>query len=274
MLEPHKQFIPKASLTLEIPELPKNPEIWRQTFGWSPEPEQEHLFQQLYVQVLEGNRQFNLTRITEPTEFWEKHLWDSLSGIAPWLTQDNGAPPLKLAIPTSRPDVIDIGAGAGFPGVPVAIAKPNWRLTLLDSTRKKVKFLSAIRQHLSLQNAIALADRAEALGRQPQHRERYDIALMRALGPATTCAEYALPLLKLQGLAVLYRGKWFPDEADELLAAAAQLGGVVEQVQGWSTPLTQSVRHCLYLRKVAPTPDEFPRTIGVPSKQPLGKPRG
>ncbi|MDJ0702728.1 MAG: 16S rRNA (guanine(527)-N(7))-methyltransferase RsmG [Leptolyngbyaceae cyanobacterium MO_188.B28] len=256
---------------MEIPELPKNPEIWRQTLGWSPAPKQELLFQTLYEQVLAGNRQFNLTRITEPTEFWEKHLWDSLSGVAPWLSQDDSPGPFALTLPTPNPNVIDIGAGAGFPGIPTAIAKSDWRLTLLDSTRKKVKFLTGLCQRLSLQNAIALAERAETLGRQPPHRESYDIALMRALGPATTCAEYALPLLKQQGLAILYRGKWSPDEADELQAAAQQLGGAIEHVQIWSTPLTQSVRHCLYLRKVAPTPDEFPRMIGVPSKQPLGK---
>ena len=184
---------------MDIPELPKHPEIWRQTLGWRPEPEQERLFQYLYEQVIEGNRQFNLTRITEPTEFWEKHLWDSLSGVAPWLNQDNSPATLTLALPTPIRTVIDIGAGAGFPGIPAAIARSDWQLTLLDSTRKKVKFLTALSQRLSLQNAIALAERVEVLGRQPQHRERYDLALMRALGSATTCAEYALPLLKQGG---------------------------------------------------------------------------
>ena len=254
---------------MDIPELPKNPEIWRQTLGWSPEPEQETLFQQLYEQVLEGNRQFNLTRITEPTEFWEKHLWDSLSGVSPWLNQDDSPNPAALDLPTPIRDVIDIGAGAGFPGIPAAIARSDWRLTLLDSTRKKVKFLTALCQRLSLQNAVALAERAEALGRQPPHRQGYDLALVRALGAATICAEYALPLLKQQGVAVLYRGQWSENEADELQAAVQQLGGEIEQVTAWTTPLSQSVRHCLYLRKIAPTPDQFPRPVGVPSKQPL-----
>ena len=255
---------------MDIPELPKNPEIWRQTLGWRPEPEQEQLFQHLYEQVLAGNRHLNLTRITEPTDFWEKHIWDSLSGVAPWLNRDDRLPENpKLAISRPIRRVIDIGAGAGFPGIPAAIARSDWRLTLLDSTRKKVKFLTTLCQQLSLQNTIALADRAEALGHQPKHRQQYDLALVRALGAATTCAEYALPLLKPQGWAVLYRGKWSSAEANELLAAAVQLGGAVEQIQPWTTPLTQGVRHCLYLRKVAPTPAEFPRPVGVPSKQPL-----
>lgn len=268
-----------------IPELPKHPEIWRQTLGWRPEPAQTQLFQHLYEQVLAGNRQFNLTRITEPTDFWEKHLWDSLSGVAPWLNQhrspetskpETSRPEtieLNISLNISRPirQVIDIGAGAGFPGIPVAIARPDWQLTLLDSTHKKVKFLTALCQRLSLQNTISLADRAEALGRQPQHRQQYDLALVRALGAAATCAEYALPLLKQQGLAVLYRGQWCAAEADNLLTAAKQLGGEIERVQVWTTPLTQSVRHCLYLRKVAPTSEAFPRPVGVPSKQPLGE---
>ena len=253
-----------------IPELPNHAEIWRQTLGWSPEPEQEKLFQHLYQYVLEGNQQFNLTRITEPTDFWEKHLWDSLSGVAPWLHPDRSPDSCGLDISKPIRHVIDIGTGAGFPGIPAAIARPDWRLTLLDSTRKKVKFLTSLCQQLSLQNTVALAERAEALGRQPQHREHYDLALVRALGAATTCAEYALPLLQQQGLAVLYRGQWSAAEADELQAAVEQLGGEIEPVQIWTTPLTQGVRHCLYLRKVAPTPAEFPRPVGVPSKQPLG----
>ncbi len=238
--------------------LPSQNELWQQTLGWQPQQEQQQQFQRLYELILEGNRQLNLTRITDPQEFWEKHLWDSLSGIAPW-----------LHAPTAAMQVIDIGTGGGFPGLPIAIARPDWSLSLLDATRKKMVFLETVRLTLGLEQVDLVCDRAESLGQNWHYRQRFDLALVRAVGPASVCAEYALPLLKVGGTAILYRGEWATEAAIPLRSALKALGGTLTTTQAWTTPLSQSSRHCLYLQKLAPTPAKFPRPLGVPSRQPL-----
>ena len=229
-------------------------DLWQQTLNWQPTVEQQQLFQQLYEGILEGNQQLNLTRITEPVDFWEKHLWDSLRGV--W-TPSVGVSDLGLEenseINSTPRKVIDIGTGAGFPGVPVAIAFPHYSVTLLDSTRKKITFLETLLVKLGIKNAMTLTGRGEAIALQPQHRQTYDIALLRAVAPAPICVEYALPLLKTNGLAILYRGHWTDDETEALKPVIERLGGAIELIESFTTPITNSVRHCLYLRSYAPT---------------------
>ncbi|MBD2208965.1 16S rRNA (guanine(527)-N(7))-methyltransferase RsmG [Nostoc linckia FACHB-104] len=241
--------------------LPEKVEIWQKTLNWQPNVQQQLQFQQLYELILEGNSQFNLTRITEAEEFWEKHLWDSLRGIAP---QQQFIDSLTAGV-----SLIDIGTGAGFPGIPIAIASANSQITLLDSTRKKVTFIEKILTTLGLSNGKTLVGRVEEIGQQRQHRQSYDVATIRAVGPASVCAEYALPLLKVGGLAVIYRGNWTDEETTALQNAVDQLGGVIEAIEQFTTPLSESIRHCLYLRKVAATPANFPRAVGVPTQKPL-----
>lgn len=236
--------------------LPDRADLWQSTMNWSPSEEQRSRFQAFYELILQGNQQQNLTRITEPADFWEKHLWDSLRGVFPKVT-------------LSRLSAIDIGTGAGFPGIPMAIARPEWNVTLLDSTRKKVHFLQETTKSLQLTNVRSMAERVEQLGQASGHREAYDLATIRAVAAASVCAEYALPLLKVGGLAVLYRGQWTDEEAIALDQAVAQLGGTVEACDRFETPLTQGVRHCLYVRKTEPTLPEFPRAIGIPTQAPL-----
>jgi 16S rRNA (guanine527-N7)-methyltransferase len=240
--------------------LPEMAEIWQQTLNWQPNVQQQAQFQKLYELILEGNRQLNLTRITDPQEFWEKHLWDSLRGIAPQLSA-NFSP--------ASPAIIDIGTGAGFPGIPAAITVPNYTITLLDSTRKKITFIDNILTELALANAKTLVGRAEEIGHHPQHRQAYDIALIRAVGAASVCAEYTLPLLKQGGLAIIYRGNWTEDETTALQNAVNQLGGVIESIEKFTTPLSHSIRHCIYLRKIANTPANFPRAVGIPTQKSL-----
>jgi len=251
--------------------------LWLPTLGWQPTAAQGQAFHALYQAVLQGNRQLNLTRITEPSAFWEKHLWDSLRGVLPFLLPattgadlltTGGAIPLVPPLPpTAR--AIDIGTGAGFPGLPIAIACPQWSVTLLDSTRKKLTFVASVRSALGLTNVATLVDRGEAVGQRSEHREQYDLAVIRAVGPATVCAEYALPLVKPGGWAVLYRGEWTVDEAESLYRASQELGGSFVITERLHTPLSQSVRHLLYLRKEVPTPRQFPRGVGVPAQSPL-----
>ncbi|MGB7442161.1 MAG: 16S rRNA (guanine(527)-N(7))-methyltransferase RsmG [Coleofasciculaceae cyanobacterium] len=238
--------------------LPDMSQLWQQTLSWQPALEQQNLFEQLYQEILLGNRQLNLTRITQPEEFWEKHLWDSLRGVTP-----------LFSTVSSQQKIIDIGTGAGFPGLPVAIAFPDCSVTLLDATRKKINFLDTLITQLGLKNATTLIGRAEAIGQQAKQRKTYDIALVRAVGSASVCVEYALPLLKPQGLAILYRGHWTEEDTDNLQPVVKKLGGVIESVEEITTPLSNSIRHCLYLRQLLPTPVKFPRPVGVPAQQPL-----
>ena len=241
---------------------------WQKSLNWAPTEAQQAIFQALYNGILVGNRQMNLTRITDVEEFWEKHLWDSLNGLLPWLSPQGDRP--EFASELNEPQrVIDIGTGAGFPGLPAAIAFPDWQVTLLDSTQKKIRFLRDLAAELGLENVKAIADRAEFLAHQPSHREQYDVALVRAVGSAATCAEYALPLVKVGGLAVLYRGQWTEADTQSLTKAVKQLGGKIAIVLPQHTPLSQGVRHCIYLKKLAPTHDDWPRAVGIPAKNPL-----
>ncbi|WOD37848.1 16S rRNA (guanine(527)-N(7))-methyltransferase RsmG [Nodosilinea sp. E11] len=242
-------------------QLPTSSDRWQSTLHWQPTDDQQERFQTLYDAILLANQQVNLTRITSPADFWEKHLWDSLQGVAPWLREAGAsAPGLR---------VVDIGTGGGFPGLPVALVFPHWAIALLDATRKKLAALETVCERVGIDNVSFLPQRAEQVAHQPLHREAYDLALLRAVGPVNTCAEYALPLLKLGGQAVLYRGQWTAAEEAGLTAILQRLGGQLSEVRSQVTPLTQGVRHNVVLTKAERTPDQFPRLPGIPAKTPL-----
>jgi 16S rRNA (guanine527-N7)-methyltransferase len=218
--------------------LPENYELWQNTLAWQPTPAQMARLQQLYTQIILANQHINLTRITEPGEFWEKHLWDSLAGILKLP---------ELSLDSLR--VIDIGTGAGFPGIPTAIIYPHWQVTLLDSTQKKINFLEALLTELELENVQTLLGRAEIVGNRSEHHGKYDLALIRAVGSAALCAQYCLPFLRHGGRAVLYRGNWTEEEEASLNSLTQKLGAKVEKIARFSTPLSGGIRHCVYLKK-------------------------
>jgi len=235
---------------------------WQRSLHWQPSDPQQQGFQRLYEAILAANQQVNLTRITTPEDFWEKHLWDSLQGIEPWLSNSSEASAKALK-------VVDIGTGGGFPGLPIALVFPHWAIALLDATRKKIAALETVCETLAIANVSFLPQRAEQVAHQPLHREAYDLALLRAVGPVNTCAEYALPLLSLGGQAVLYRGQWTAEEEAGLLAILPRLGGQLGEVRSQTTPLTQGTRHNVILTKAERTPDKYPRLPGIPAKTPL-----
>ncbi|MGC9505620.1 16S rRNA (guanine(527)-N(7))-methyltransferase RsmG [Baaleninema sp.] len=231
-----------SDLSNTAPALPEFPQLWQETLGSAtPPPESQRRFQQLYQGILAGNRQLNLTRITEPEAFWEKHLWDSLRGIAPLLKDGESAQtPYR---------VVDIGTGAGFPGLPIALVRPAWHVTLVDSTQKKIRFLRELIEELSIDNATAIAGRAEKLGTIPPYRSSYDLAVVRAVGSPSACARYVFPWLKPGGQAVLYRGRWTEEERDHLQNTLKEFGGEIETVDAFETPVSHAVRHSVYLRR-------------------------
>ena len=241
--------------------LPEMNSVWQETLNWQPTIKQKQQFQKLYELIIVGNKKLNLTRITKPEEFWEKHFWDSLRGIQFILENQVHWQEEKK--------VIDIGTGAGFPGLPVAITIPQYAVTLLDSTRKKINFIETILTDLNIKNALTITNRVEQIGRLFQYREIYDIALLRAVAPTLVCAEYALPMLKIGGIAILYRGNLTTNEQANLLEIIKLLGGKIESIEGFNTPLSNSIRHCIYLRKVGKTPVNYPRSVGIPSQKPL-----
>ena len=245
---------------------------WRQTLGWRPSAEQLQQFEQFYQLLLVANQSLNLTRITSREDFWEKHIWDSLAGIVPWLSVENQDAWMMDLVSAGQDvqTVIDIGTGGGVPGIPGAIACPHWQMSLLDSTQKKIHCLAQVLHDLNGLNVTTLCDRAEQLGHAAQHRGQYDLALIRAVATAPVCAEYAIPLLREQGIAVLYRGQWNATDEVGLCQALDVLGGELCHIQSWTTPISNSDRHCIYLKKTKPTPDKYARRIGVPTKKPLG----
>jgi len=235
---------------------------WQETLNWDPDPQVLKQFHRLHDQVILGNEKQNLTRLTDVPDFWEKHIWDSLRGL------HSGLPLSACLQQTHR--LIDLGTGAGFPGIPIALMLPHWRMTLADATKRKIQFVQETLALLGLDQVQTVAERAEWLGRQPQYRQQFDWALLRAVGPVTVCAEYALPCLKVGGHAILYRGHWTDPEATALQGALQQLGGSLVRVDAFQTPLTQAKRHVVVIAKTAPTGSLYPRAIGIPAKEPLG----
>ena len=241
-------------------------DIWEETLNWKPSAQQQIQFQRLYELILEGNRQLNLTRIIDPEDFWEKHLWDSLRGIRFLISEGEER---GEQIDNKNNQIIDLGTGAGFPGIPAGIVVDNCTINLVDSTKKKINFIDSILPKLNLSHVRATTCRAEDIGRDNRHRKTYDIALIRAVASASACAEYTLPLLKQGGLAVIYRGSWTEKENINMENAVQKLGAIIESIEQFSTPLSKGDRHCLYLRKVSTTPEKFPRPVGVPARNPL-----
>lgn len=168
--------------------------------------------------------------------------------------------------------LIDVGAGAGLPGIPLKIARPDLSLTLLEATSKKVRFAEKSIEELNLSDAVVVSGRAEEIGRRGRHRGGYDIATARALAPLSVVAEYCLPLVRVGGSVVAMKGNISPEEIDAGKAAARMLGARVSEVL--RVPLLPQLRakdRCLVvLEKTSRTPGRYPRRTGIPKKQPLG----
>ena len=222
-------------------------------------------FQIYYEALVTWNERVNLTRITDYEAVQVKHFLDSLACLP--LIQRAWA---KLAwTGEAGPRAIDVGSGAGFPGVALKIALPGLRLTLLEATGKKAEFLRFLVQRLGLSDVAVVHARAEEIGQHPTHREQYDLALARALAEMATLAELTLPLVRIGGLVIAHKGEDPAVEVEAAHRAILAMGGQVREVQPLNIPELDEARHLVVLEKVTATPAKYPRRPGIPAKRPL-----
>ncbi|MCL5428729.1 MAG: 16S rRNA (guanine(527)-N(7))-methyltransferase RsmG [Chloroflexi bacterium] len=219
--------------------------------------EQRAAFDLYARELVEWNRRFNLTSITDPEQIRIKHFLDSLSC---WLAMRE-QPPGSL---------VDVGAGAGFPGIPLKILKPDIHLTLVEATAKKTGFLLHIVQFLRQEAVHVATKRVEEFGHLPEHREAFDWAVARAVAPMPVLAEYLLPLVKIGGYALAQKGKGAAAEVEDSMGAFKKLGGELSEVKKVVVPGLDEDRYLVIMKKISSTPQTYPRRPGVPSKRPLG----
>lgn len=222
-------------------------------------------YQVYYETLIDWNQRVNLTRITDCEEVQTKHFLDSLSC---WEAIGR-AWDLSTGERGVRIQAIDVGSGGGFPGVALKIALPALDLTLLEAKGKKTEFLQTLVVRLGLTDVKVIKARAEEVGGDPNHRERYDLALARALAGMATLAELTLPLVRIGGLVIAQKGKNPASEVEAAQKAIHTLGGQVKEIIPTAIPGLNSARHLVTLEKVSPTPAKFPRRPGVPAKRPL-----
>lgn len=210
-----------------------------------------------YAQALfEWNQRVNLTAITAPGDVEIKHFIDSLTCL--------------LGMDLRRGQrLIDVGTGAGFPGLPLKIVRPDLKLVLVEATAKKVAFCRHVVHSLNLKGVEVLHARAESIGVDPAHREVYDWAVARAVAPLAVLSEYLLPLVRVGGRAVAQKGEAGPAEVHSAEAAIQRLGGRVVQLKHLELPKVAESRYLVLIDKVAATPEGYPRRPGIPSKRPL-----
>lgn len=212
--------------------------------------------EQFTALMLERNRVMNLTAITEPKDVASLHLLDSLA-----LLQVSG---------WEAETVVDVGAGAGFPGMPLAIARPELHLTLLDSLGKRVDFLREACTTLNLKNTECIHARAEEFA--GERRETFDVSVSRAVAAMPVLCELCLPLVKVGGRMLAMKSSHTEEEIDHAKTAIRTLGGQIEWVRDYTIPTTDVVHRVICIRKVSPTPKKYPRRFAVIKKSPLGVP--
>ncbi|HZO74442.1 MAG TPA: 16S rRNA (guanine(527)-N(7))-methyltransferase RsmG [Ktedonobacteraceae bacterium] len=232
--------------------------------GLLPQREQEHAGEQrLLVQLLryrqellDWNTRFNLTAITDPQEVLLKHFLDSLSLLAGY--------------DTSHTRLLDVGSGAGFPGLPLKIARPQWQVTLLEATGKKVTFLRHIVATLQLEHVEVIQGRAEELAHRSRYRASYDLVTARAVASLPTLLEYCAPYCRVGGCIILPKKGDLAEEMAQGKRAAAQVGAVLQADMPVTLPGLTDGRRLLVWQQQKPCPEQFPRSGAAMAKKPLG----
>ncbi len=226
-----------------------------EAFGIVLTEAQIDLFNRYLFELTEWNNKFNLTAIREEKEIVLKHFVDSISAVP--------------FFPENTSSLIDVGTGAGFPGIPIKIVLKDLTVTLLDSLKKRVKFLNHIIQSHSYENMTAIHKRAEELAHMREHREVYDVGISRAVAPLPVLCEYVIPFVKVGGYFIPMKGSDIQNELKTSAKAIDILGGAVEDVKKFLLTGTGIKRHLILIKKIRQTPTMYPRKSGKPSKSPL-----
>ena len=204
--------------------------------------------------LIEWNEKMNLTAITDPEEIILKHFIDSITILKE--IKDNSK-------------VVDVGTGAGFPGIPLSIMNPTLKITLVDSLNKRLIFLQEVVDKLNLKNIDIVHARAEEFGQNKKYRESFDISTSRAVANLTTLSEYLIPLVKIDGKVISMKAASAKDEINDAKKAIDTLGGKIEAIEEFNLPQSDIGRTVVIIRKIKQTPNKYPRKPGTPSKEPI-----
>ena len=217
------------------------------------EDQVENFFKYMNL-LLEWNEKINLTAITDVDDIILKHFIDSMT-VLKYIEKDKS--------------IIDVGTGAGFPGIPIAILREDVKITLLDSLNKRINFLNEVCSELKINNIETIHGRAEEAGQNKQYREKYDIAVSRAVANMTTLSEYLIPFVKVGGICICMKGSEIDHELEQAKFAIKELGGKIEKVEKFNLPDSDIERNIVIIKKIKPTPNRYPRKAGMPSKIPI-----
>ena len=212
-----------------------------------------HIYMKL---LLEWNKKINLTAITDEEEIILKHFVDSLT-VLKYINEND--------------KIIDVGTGAGFPGIPIAIMMPNVKITLLDSLNKRINFLNEVIKELDLKNVETIHSRSEDCGKDMLYREKYDISIARAVANLSTISEYLLPFVKIGGKMICMKGSEIEEELKNAQYAIKVLGGKIISRDKFTLPESDIKRNIIIVEKEQYTPKMYPRKAGLPAKEPITK---
>ena len=216
--------------------------------------EQIEQFYKYMKLLIEWNEKINLTAITKPEEIILKHFVDSLT-IAKYIK--------------SEETLIDMGTGAGFPGIPLKIYKKDLKITLVDSLNKRIKFLNEVIEQLNLEKIETIHARAEEFGKNKKYREKFDISTSRAVANLSTLSEYLIPLVRVNGKVISMKGQEIEEEVKRAQKAIQILGGKIVKQESFNLPKSDNKRNIIIIEKIKSTPAKYPRKPGTPAKEPI-----
>ncbi|MDA3846588.1 MAG: 16S rRNA (guanine(527)-N(7))-methyltransferase RsmG [Vallitaleaceae bacterium] len=224
--------------------------------GLIPTQDQTRKFQLFYELLIDRNQSMNLTNITDYDEVMVKHFLDSINVIKAYGLMNTNS-------------ILDVGTGAGFPGIPLKIMFPHLSVTLMDALNKRVQFMNEVIDQLDLIKINAIHSRAEILAQDHIFRTAYDLVVSRAVSQLSTLSEYCLPFVKIGGHFIAYKSTDTEEEISEAKNAISLLGGKIQSVSDFKVPESDILRRYVVIKKISDTPPKYPRKAGTPSKKPL-----